>query len=209
MSTVSALLLTWAIVLVINLVPAFMPPSWAVMAAMVMTTRVPLLILTIGGAAVSAVGRTGLALMSRRVGHFLPDSDRRNAQALADFVNRHRNWREAIVFLYSLGPFPSNPLFIAAGIGRIPLLRVTIAFFISRAIADTFWVWTAGRISGGLGGLFLHQVTSWKAIAIQLAALAMIVLVFRLPWGKRLGVEEHGQNKSDAASPAAERLAGS
>ena len=116
-----------------------------------MVTRpVPLLILTVGGAAMSAVGRTGLALLSRRLDHRLPEKDRDNARALADFVNRHRNWRDAIVFLYCLGPFPSNPLFIAAGVGRIPLLRLTLAFFLSRAIADSFWVWTARSVSHGI-----------------------------------------------------------
>ena len=33
MSILGALLFAWGIVLVINFVPAFMPPSWAVMAA--------------------------------------------------------------------------------------------------------------------------------------------------------------------------------
>src|SRR4051794_5026588 len=107
-SILGALLFAWGIVLVINFVPAFMPPSWAVMAAVMVTRPVPLLILTVGGAAMSAVGRTGLALLSRRLDHRLPEKDRDNARALADFVNRHRNWRDAIVFLYCLGPFPNN-----------------------------------------------------------------------------------------------------
>jgi hypothetical protein len=196
MSSLLALLVCWGIVLVINVIPAFMPPSWTIMAAVALTAHVPLLVLTVGGAAMSAFGRTGLALLSRSLGHWLPRTDRRNAQALARFVNRHRNWRDAIVFLYCLGPFPSNPLFIAAGIGRTSLLRVTLAFFFSRAIADSFWVWTARHLSEGIQGLFLEQFTDWKAIALQVLALAFVALLLRLPWAAWLGVQD------DAATAA-------
>jgi membrane protein YqaA with SNARE-associated domain len=187
MSAVLAMLAAWAIALVINVVPAFMPPTWSVLAVFHIMAGPPLLSLTVGGAAASAVGRVGLALLCRRFGDKLPETDRTNARALGQFVNRHRRWREAIVFFYCLGPLPSNPLFIAAGIGRVPLLPVTIAFFVARAIADTFWVWSAGKVSDDLGDVFLKNVTSWQAAAIQLAALALVVLIFRLPWAKWLG----------------------
>src|SRR6185437_6851410 len=110
----------------------FMPPTWSVLAIFHVLNQPPLLLLTVGGAAMSALGRVGLALLSRRFRRLLPDSDRRNAEALSGFVNRHRRWREAIVFGYCLGPFPSNALFIAAGVGRVPLRPVTLAFFLSR-----------------------------------------------------------------------------
>jgi membrane protein YqaA with SNARE-associated domain len=198
MSTLVALLAAWAIAFVINLVPAFMPPTWSVLAIFHVLNHPPLLLLTVGGAAMSALGRVGLALLSRRFRNILPATDRRNAEALSAFVNRHRRWREAIVFGYCLGPFPSNAVFVAAGVGRVPLLPVTIAFFLSRCIADTLWVWTAGQVTGNVGGLFVKQLTDWKAIALQIVALAAIVLFFRLPWARWLGV----QPDSDAAGSA-------
>lgn len=201
LDTALALLAAWAITLIINIVPAFMPPTWSVLAVFHVTAAPPLLLLTIGGAAMSALGRATLSLLSRRFRGLLPESDRKNAAALGQFINRHRRWREPIVFGYCLGPFPSNPIFIAAGVGDVPLLPVTAAFFLSRAIADTFWVWTAGHVANGLGGVFTEQLTSWQAIALQVVAIALIVLVFRLPWASWLGVETTGdQTKSGAAS---------
>src|SRR5215207_9681371 len=97
---------TWLLVVPMNVVPAFMPPTWAVLAVVHLTAGVPLLPLTIGGAAASALGRMLLALASRRLGRHLPETDRKNAESLGRFVNRHRRWREPIVFLYCLGPFP-------------------------------------------------------------------------------------------------------
>jgi membrane protein YqaA with SNARE-associated domain len=200
MSTLVALLAAWAVAFAINLVPAFMPPTWSVLALFHVLYHPPLLLLTIGGAAMSALGRVGLALLSRRFRQLLSANDRRNAEALSAFVNRHRRWREAIVFGYCLGPFPSNALFVAAGVGRVPLLPVTIAFFLSRCIADTFWVWTAKHVSDNAGGLFVKPLTDWKAIALQIAALVAIVLFFRLPWARWLGVQPNS-NTPDSAEP--------
>lgn len=199
MSAVLALLSGWAIALVINAIPAFMPPTWAVLAVFRITADPPLLPLTVGGAAMSAVGRMALALLSRRLGAHLPETDRKNAVALGRWVNRHRRWRGVIIFGYCLAPLPSNPIFIAAGVGRVPLLPVTLAFFTSRAIADTFWVWTADRVSDNLGSVFTDQLTSWKSIAVQIVTIVLVVLVFRLPWMRWLGV---GGASADANADA-------
>ncbi len=184
------LLLAWAIVAAINVAPAFMPASWAVLALFRIRADPPLLPLTLGGALASTLGRLLLAVGSRRLAAYLPDRDRRNAEALGAFVNRNRARRELLVFLYCLGPFPSNPLFIAAGLGRIPLRPVALAFFLSRAVADTFWVWTADTVSTGLGDVFLRTFKSWYSLTAQIAALLAVVLVLRLPWARWLRVSD-------------------
>ncbi len=182
------ILAAWGIAFVINLVPVFMPPTWSVLAVFHVTTGVPLLVLTVGGAFFSALGRMGLAVGASRLRKFLPDSDVENASALGAFVNRHRAWRLLIVFLYCLAPVPSNPIFIAAGIGRVPLLPLTAAFCDSRVIADTFWVWTAGAVSESTAGVFVESLTSIQSIAFQVAALCLVVLILRLPWARWLGI---------------------
>ncbi len=198
MDIVLPALAAWVIALAINVVPAFMPPTWAMLAVFHASTDVPLLVLTVGGAFFSAVGRVVLAVGAQLLRGVLPESDVQNATALGEFVNRHRAWRFAIVFLYCLGPFPSNPIFIAAGIGRIPLLPVTAAFFLSRVIADTFWVWTASAVSRNASGLFVDSFTSSGSIALQGAALCAVVLFLRLPWARWFGLVEP---PNGAASP--------
>ena len=202
MSNLLLLLLAWAIVLVVNVVPAFMPPSWSIMAVFRVTAGLPLLPLTIGGAAMSAVGRAGLALLSRRLSYKLPDTDRQNAEALGQFLNRHRRWRTLIVFGYCLGPLPSNAVFIAAGAGKVPLLPVTLAFFLSRAIADTFWVWTVDQVSHNLSDVFAEQITSWKAVVVQVATIVLVVLLFRLPWRRWLGGDAKVAGTPPSGEPA-------
>lgn len=186
------LALACVVAFLINLPPAFMPPTWAVLAVFHVTGGVPLIPVAVGGAIASALGRMLLAMGSARLCRFLPQSDVDNAQSLGRFLNRHRRWRDVIVFGYCLGPFPSNPLFIAAGIGRIPLIPVTIAFLVSRIIADTFWIWTADAASTSVGSVFSASLTDWKFIAFQVLSIGLLVLIFRLPWAKWLGVETPG-----------------
>src|SRR5262245_3671064 len=92
-ASMPTLLAAWGIALLINVVPAFMPPTWSVLAVIHGTSHPPLLLLTVGGAAASAVGRTMLALASGKLGRFLPKTDRGNAEALRESCNRHRRWR--------------------------------------------------------------------------------------------------------------------
>lgn len=201
MAALGAILLAWLVAFAINVVPAFMPPTWSVLAIFHVVGSLPILPLTIGGALTSALGRMVLAVLSARGKRFLGKRDRANAEALGAWVNKHRRWRDLIFFLYCLGPLPSNPLFIAAGVGRIPLLPVTVSFFISRAIANTFWVWTASSVSHNLGGAFVKELTSWQSIVLQVVALLSVGLVFRLPWERLLGIDAGAHNPAGSEQP--------
>jgi hypothetical protein len=188
MSSIAMLLLCWGLVFVMNIVPAFMPPTWSVLAYFRIEHGLPLLALTIGGAAMSALGRVQLARLSGHLQRFLPAKDQANAKSLGAYITAHPNWRDGITFAYSLGPLPSNQLFIAAGIAKIPLRRIATVFFVSRAIGDTFWVWTAGNVAHNLGDIFSGGVTNWRSVLIQIASLLMILVLFHLPWAKWLGL---------------------
>lgn len=187
MPTVLHLVMAWALVGGMNVVPAFMPPTWSVLAVFRIHEHLPLLPLTIGGAGASMLGRVALARLSQRAGQHLPEKDRDNAMALANALRKHPRWQDAAVFAYCLGPFPSNSLFIAAGIGRLPLQRVALVYFLSRSLGDTFWVWTASKISYSLGDAFGRALTSPRSIATQVASVGLVMLVCRLPWAKWLG----------------------
>jgi hypothetical protein len=182
MSVLLHLVAAWALVVGMNVMPAFMPPTWSVLAIFHARYQLPLLPLTVGGAAASAAGRVLLARLSRGAGEHLPEKDRNNATALATFLEQHPRWQTALVFVYCLGPFPSNSLFIAAGIGRLSLKRVAVIFFVSRAISDTFWVWTATGITRSVGDVFAGNLTSPRSIVAQLVSAGLVVAVCRLPW---------------------------
>src|SRR5829696_5132555 len=126
MPAVVSLLLAWGAVFLINLVPAFMPPTWSILAFFLIHFDLPLLPLALGGAVAATSGRLVLALGARHLGpRVVP----------ADWLRTHQRWVGPAVLLYSFGPIPSNQLFIAAGLGQLDLRVVAGAFFIGRVIS--------------------------------------------------------------------------
>lgn len=190
MTTLGWLLVAWVTAFVVSAAPAFMPPMWAVLAAFKLGTGVPLLPLTLGAAIWGALGRLALAGIAQRTRSLLPEADRRNAEALGDWFRRRRGWKWPLVAFYCAGPFPSNALFIAAGAGRLRPQPLALVFALSRAVSDTFWVWTGVSVAQSVRGLVTGALTDWRMIAGQVLGAFAVVLVFRLPWGRWLGWRE-------------------
>jgi hypothetical protein len=171
----------------INLVPAFMPSTWMVLAFFYLRFDLPLFPLTVSGAVASGAGRYFLARGSGALKHRFFQRRASDIDALGDVLARHRNYVVVIVFLYALLlPLPTNTLFVAAGLAGVPLLWMVAGFWAARMIADTFWVWTASAAFDTLGDLFAGAVTSWPAALLQAAGIGLIVVFYRLPWGKWL-----------------------
>jgi hypothetical protein len=189
-TTLLWLLVAWGTAFAISVVPAFMPPMWAVLTAFRVGTGVPLVPLAIGGAVAGALGRFVLAGLTRRMAPRLPESSRRNAEALGEwFARRSRRRRGAAVAYaaaYTAGPFPSNALFIAAGAARIPAAPLAVGYGLAHLVTDMLWVWVGATAAGNARELLAGTFTDWWSLALQLAGVAVIVAVFRLPWERWL-----------------------
>ncbi len=175
-----------ALAFLVNLVPAFMPSTWMVLAFFYIRYDLPLLPLTVGGALVSGLGRLALAKGSaafRR--RFMPGDDP-DVNALAGFLDAHRTVAAPATFLYTLTPLPTNNLFIAAGMVGVNMAWVMAGFWTGRILADTFWVWTTDRAFHSLGALFEGPFGRPTAIALQALSLLSVFLLYRLPWARWL-----------------------
>ena len=79
-----------ALAFAINLAPAFMPSTWMVMAFFYIRFDLPLLVLTLGSAIASALGRMVLAWGSHAFsGRFMP-GQRQDLDELGAFLDEHR-----------------------------------------------------------------------------------------------------------------------
>jgi hypothetical protein len=174
-----------ALAFAINLVPAFMPSTWMVLAFFYIRFDLPLLPLTIGGAIVSGLGRLVLAKGTQRfrLRFMAEDAD---LDELGRFLDDRRQYAGLAVFFYALSPLPTNNLFIAAGLAGIRLAWVLAGFWAARILADTFWVWTTDQVFDTLGEVFEGAFGSWTAIALQTVGLISVVLLFRVPWARWL-----------------------
>jgi hypothetical protein len=175
-----------AIVFAANVLPAFMPSTWMVLAFFRIQIGLPLLALTIGGSIAAAAGRWLLAKASGAYSKRYTANEESDLRMLGAFLQRHQRHVGLTTFLYTLSPLPSNNLFIAAGMVAIEMTWVVGGFLAGRLIANTVLVWTTDRAFEQFGEVLKMGFSSWEAIAFQSLSAGSIVLLAFVPWAKWL-----------------------
>jgi uncharacterized membrane protein YdjX (TVP38/TMEM64 family) len=182
-------LIFFAIVFGVNLLPAFGPPTWSIIALYTLSGDLALAILVPVGALAAASGRLLLGLATRYLGaRFLSERTQDNLAAAREALEQRRGSTLLGLGLFALSPLPSAQLFMAAGLARMRLLPFTAAFFAGRFVSYTIYGVTAHTIRAtSLGEVLRSSLTSPWGIALQVAMLAGIVALTRIDWRKRLG----------------------
>ena len=181
-------LILFVIVLGLNLMPAFGPPTWAVLVLYGLRSDLEPVPMILTAALAAALGRFGLASAFRLLGTRLSDKTRGNLAAAREALERRRRNAILALGLFALSPVPSAQLFEAAGLAGVRLLPFTLAFFLGRTISYSIYVFTAQEVrESSLGKAFERELTSPAAIAIQVAMIGLLVLFARLDWAKWLG----------------------
>jgi uncharacterized membrane protein YdjX (TVP38/TMEM64 family) len=190
-------LILFAIVFGINLLPAFGPPTWSIIALYTLNSelKVPLLILV--GAIAAACGRYVLGHCTRLLGtRFLPRRMRDNLDAAKQALQRRKRHAFLALGLFALSPVPSAQLFEAAGLTGVRLFPFTAAFFVGRIISYSVYAYTAKGIrSSSVGDEFRHSLTSPVGLGIQIVMIVLLVVLAQVDWKKRLGVEKRSGSK--------------
>ncbi len=182
----SAYLLAVAVVFGVNLLPAFGPPTWAVLVLFRLHEHLAIPALVVLGALAAGGGRLCLALATRRLRGWLPERRVANLEAAGDYMSGHRGRSLAGLGLFALSPLPSAQLFEAAGVMKLPLLPLTGAFFAGRLVSYSLYLSAAGVAEKNLGTQFQDSLTSWPSISLQVAMLLGIALLARVDWASRL-----------------------
>ncbi len=175
-----------AVVFAVNLLPAFGPPTWAVLVFLQLNLDVAAVPLVLVGALSAASGRLILAHGARRVRRRLSTRRLEDLEALRARATRHRAGAVVGLGLFAISPVPSAQLFLAAGITGVPLLGLTGAFFTGRLVSYSLYVGAASAAEESLGPLLTDAVRSPVAIAVQIALLAAVVALARVPWARLL-----------------------
>lgn len=180
-------LILFAIVLGVNLMPAFGPPTWSVIVMYSIDTKMSVLALVLVAASAAATGRFLLAHAFRLLARHVSEKTKRNvAAARAAFERKKRNSMIALG-LFALSPVPSAPLFEAAGLARVPLLGFTAAFFVGRTVSYSIYLLTSKSIeSTNVGEAFRQAITSPFGIAMQVAMIVLLVAFTRIDWARHL-----------------------
>jgi membrane protein YqaA with SNARE-associated domain len=171
MSALVQLALAIGVVFAVNLLPAFGPPTWAVLVFFSLNFDLPAVPLVLGGALAAASGRYLLASTTRRLRPHLSAARLEHLGRAQDAVTANRLRAAAGLGLFALSPLPSGQLFVAAGLMTVPLLPLTAAFFAGRLASYSLYVAAATVAERNLGSVLIDALTSPLGVAVQIAML--------------------------------------
>lgn len=176
-------ILLFAGIVVLNVIPAFMPPTWTLLAWAHINYGIPVLLIAGVGALGAATGRLLLALGSRAFGiHIIPARWHANIQTLIDTIRSRPALSLGSLGLFALGPIPTNHLFIAVGLAGSPLKAVTTVFGVARFLSYVLWVQAAETAVSSLDEILKPALGGTAAIAAQVLGFAALILVMQVDW---------------------------
>ena len=171
------LALALLVVFAINLLPAFGPPTWAVLVFFYLDFDLPAVPLILLGALAAASGRLLLAGGSRRLRPRLPAARRESIDRAQAAIGANRGRAAAGLGLFALSPVPSGQLFVGAGLMTVPLLPLTAAFFVGRLVSYSIYVGVSGVAERNLGSIATDALTSPLGLGLQIAMLVALGLL--------------------------------
>jgi hypothetical protein len=194
-------------VFAVNLLPAFGPPTWAVLVLWYFHGGLAVAPLVLVGAVAAAGGRLVLAWGTKHLGRHLPDRQQANLKAAGGILlrNRRRSWAGLAAF--ALSPLPSAQLFEAAGLLEVALVPLTAAFFAGRLVSYTLYLGGAKAVNHTSSGhLLLSSLTSPWGVALEVLMLAGLVALTRVDWAARArNLEKRqsgtGPSRADVVEP--------
>jgi membrane protein YqaA with SNARE-associated domain len=173
------------VVLFVNLLPAFGPPTWSVLVLFRLRSHLNPVALVVIGAASAAVGRYILAEACRHLRGRLSTKRTENLAAAKKVLLSSRTRSVFGLALFALSPIPSAQLFEAAGLMDVAVLPLVGIFFGGRLVSYAIYVAGASAVKGtNFGRLFAASLTSPLGVGIQIAMLAGVVALTHLDWVK-------------------------
>ena len=173
-----------AIVFGVNLLPAFGPPTWAVLVLFKLSWHLAPVPLVLVGAVAAAAGRLVLATATRRLRPHLPERTVNNLEANGDLLMNHRAGSVVGLGLFAVSPLPSAQLFEAAGLLDVPLVPLTVAFFAGRLVSYSLYLGAASLAQANLGQVFESVFTSPWSWVVEVVLLAGLVLLAQVNWAQ-------------------------
>lgn len=178
-------------IFLVNVIPAFMPPSWVVLAlAMMHDSTLDPFALTLIGALSSTGGRAALALLSSMLRRFFTSELEQHAENIRIFFEKRGKELFIGTFFYSLGPFPSNLIFIANGLTKTNPRPVFAGFFFGRLLSYYALIVLSQNLFVMLNNYFKNE-TMIRYIFDILGIIAALSIIL-VDWKKLIaGLEEN------------------
>jgi hypothetical protein len=184
----SYIFLLFLLVYLLNVIPAFAPPTWMVFSFLGFRFPEHMGVeFAFAGALAATLGRFTLAKGSHWIvrGHFLSERAKQNVDALKESLGQRKKLTFGIFLLYAFTPLPTNYLFIAYGLTTLHLRVITIPFFLGRWVSYSFWTFTASSFARKLTFEDTEALSylGLYFIASQVILLSIVYVFTRIDWG--------------------------
>ena len=183
----TALVLLFLVVFVLNVAPAFAPPTWMAMSlfGLRLPDASPWAVALVAATAATS-GRMVLAHLARTIvhGRWLGTAMRDNLTVVAEAIKRRRTASAVAFLFFAFSPLPSNALFLAYGLTAAPLYLLAIPFFIGRLFSYGI-AFVGGSALSQRMGPNVNWTSTWAYFALtQLVMLALVYAFTRVDWRK-------------------------
>lgn len=176
-------------VFVLNVLPAFAPPTWMVLSLYGFNhpQTQPLLVALVAATAATG-GRVVLAHFAQRLAgsRWVRAEMHENMRALAAVIERRRAASALAFLLFAFSPLPSNLLFLAYGLTGAPLRLLALPFFVGRLVSYSVAVIGGTLMARQFGGEFGGLASGAYFVVSQLALLGLLYAFARVNWRKAL-----------------------
>jgi membrane protein YqaA with SNARE-associated domain len=130
------------VVFIANIMPAFAPPTWIILSTFKLKYNIDFIPLIFIGLLAAGLGRCVMYFYSKFFYKFLPEHKKQQIIKTKEKLAKKKKLIAFLIFLYSLGPLPSNIVFILSGLSSYPLLPVLSGFLLGRLLSYSFAVVT-------------------------------------------------------------------
>ncbi len=200
------LILLVTIIFLLNLVPAFAPPTWMVFSFIGFQFpeyKGPEL--AIAGALAATLGRVTLAKLSRLVirQKFMSEDARWNIDAIRENLQGRTKLTFGVFLLYAFSPLPSNYLFIAYGLTAMDLKLIAVPFFLGRSVSYNFWRMASAAVAGKIA-VQSEDTLPYLSVYFVVSQIVFLYLVYaftRVDW-RQLFTEHKFTWRRKVALPA-------
>jgi membrane protein YqaA with SNARE-associated domain len=173
-------------IFLLNIIPAFAPPSWLLLSIYkINNPGQNIFIIALLGVLGSVAGRSVMYAYSSILGNHLPKKYSHNVGHFRVFMEKRKLGLFMTSFLFSLGPLPSNFLFIASGISKTKPMPVFAGFAIGRLISYLAIVYASFAVADIIQSFGFNV----KILADLLGIAASLSIIF-IDWKKVLGKEK-------------------
>ncbi len=179
-------------VLLLNVAPAFVPPTWTVLVYFIIKHQMPLPAVVLIGVTAATLGRYILAQYIHWIAKLLFNKAQLdNIGYLGSRLGKTQWANFLFTFIYSLTPLSTTALFVAAGVAKVKMAMVLLGFFMGRLISYTVLALSAKALSSNVTDLWSGGISFESVLTIVIALAVFFIFVF-IDWKELL---EHRQIK--------------